>query len=106
MADTLRITLAGMGLVFAAMVLVLVAMVLLVRLRDAGLDAQATAVGQASPDVGERALKLRVAVMAAAIACAQADATRTLNLPNTPAANSWWAHHHIRQLDNAPRTRR
>ncbi len=104
--EVLRIAGVGMGLVFAAMALVLVAMVLLTRLRDAEPQAK-EAKGEGTPKVDERAIKFRVAMIAAAIARARSQdrlPSATLNIPPVPAtANLWWAHHHVRQLDPARR---
>lgn len=100
MGEALRITAIGMGLVFTAMALVLAAMVLLVRLRDTKPEAKtAETTTEETPPVDERAAKLRVAMIAAAIARAQSHATPALTLPPASrASSSWWAHHHVRQL--------
>lgn len=91
-----------MGLVFAAMALVLAAMMLLTRLRDAGPQAKETK-GEGTPKVDEHAIKLRVAMIAAAIARAKSQtrpSSITANTAPAPAAtSSWWAHHHVRRLD-------
>lgn len=94
MADALRITGLGMGLVFAAMALVLVAMILLVRLRDAEPEAASATTAETS-GIDEHASKLRVAIIAAAIVRARALDSGTLSLPATSTAPSpWWTYHH------------
>jgi Na+-transporting methylmalonyl-CoA/oxaloacetate decarboxylase gamma subunit len=107
MADALRITGLGMGLVFAAMALVLVAMVLLVRLRDAEPDTEAEpAAAEETSGIDERASQLRVAIIAAAIARARALDSDILKLPASSSTPSpWWAHHQTRQLNSLLRKR-
>ena len=98
MNEVLRITVVGMGLVFAAMALVLGAMLLLARLRDPepAHEAAETA-AEGSPRDDERAIKLRVAMIAAAIARAQAIGTP--QMPATSNAPSpWWLQHHAQRL--------
>jgi Na+-transporting methylmalonyl-CoA/oxaloacetate decarboxylase gamma subunit len=103
MADALRITGLGMGLVFAAMALVLVAMILLVRLRDAEPEAESAATGETS-GTDEHATKLRVAIIAAAMARVRALDSSTLSLPATSTTLSpWWTHHHTARLASSRR---
>jgi hypothetical protein len=98
MTEALRITLIGMSLVFAAMALVLVAMLLLVRPRDAE-----RILPTASDDP---ATKLRVAMIAAAIARARSQTAPAPTLLREHSAPSpWWAHHQTRQLNSLLRNR-
>jgi Na+-transporting methylmalonyl-CoA/oxaloacetate decarboxylase gamma subunit len=107
MTEALRITLIGMGLVFAAMALVLAAMLLLVRLRDAEPEVETADSERVLPAASDDASsKLCVAMIAAAMARARSQAAP----PPTPlreagAPSLWWAHHQTRQLYSLLRKR-
>jgi Na+-transporting methylmalonyl-CoA/oxaloacetate decarboxylase gamma subunit len=105
MAEALRITGLGMGLVFAAMALVLVAMMLLVRLRDAKPETEAEpASAEETSGVDERASKLRVAIIAAAIARARSHTMPALSAPaEANAPSPWWTQHHTARLTSSRR---
>ncbi len=107
MTEALRISLIGMGLVFAAMALVLVAMLLFARLRAAGPEVEtvdAERVPQAASD--DASSKLRVAMIAAAMARARSQAAPPPPpLREAGAPSLWWAHHQTRQLYSVLRKR-
>ncbi len=107
MTEALRITLIGMSLVFAAMALVLVAMLLLVRLRDAEPEAETAGADRLPPAASDDpSSKLRVAMIAAAIARARSQTAPAPTLLREPSAPSpWWAHHQTRQLYSLLRKR-
>lgn len=106
MAEALRITLIGMGLVFGAMALVLGTMLLLARIRDpqSAEDAAKEATELEAPQADERADKLRVAVIAAAIARARSQTAATPGAAAaTGAPSPWMALYRNRQLNSALR---
>lgn len=101
MIEAVRITLMGMGLVFAAMALVLGAMLVLTQIRISQQPAQeAPGADETQAADDEHAVRARVAVIAAAIARAQAQQTPRLGAaPDAGALSPWLAFHRNRQLD-------
>ena len=107
MNEALRISLIGMGPVFAAMALVLVAMLLFVRLRAAEPEVETVDAERVLPAASDDASsKLRVAMIAAAMARVRSQvASPPPPLREASAPSLWWAHHQTRQLYSLLRKR-
>lgn len=102
MIDAVRITVMGMGLVFAAMALVLGAMLVLTQIRVSQQPASQEAPGADETQMAddEHAARARVAVIAAAIARAQAQPlSQPVHSASAGSISPWLAFHRNRQLD-------